>query len=150
MDAPSVIKASVIYRTGHRLTEVDYLEAIDALRDGMSQLEPDGDNCHVCHDSGHQAWECHHNPLVMAKRAAQARAMEGTAIPWRCFHCSQVFHTVEDAREHFGKDADVVAECRRRYICIRCAGTGFTDLGAAANKGPNANQEEKDQTYTSS
>lgn len=143
------MEVSVIYRTG-RPTQADYTDAIIALVAGMSQLEPDGDNCHVCHDSGHQAWECHHNPLVMAKRAAQARAMEGTAIPWRCFHCSQVFHTVEDAREHFGKDPRVVAECRRRYICIRCAGTGFTDLGDEENEGPNAKFEKAEATYTGS
>lgn len=141
---------SVCYRTG-RPTKADYEEAIEALLEGMSQLEPDGDNCHVCHDSGHQAWECHHNPLVMARRAAAARAIDGSALPWRCFHCRQVFHREEEAREHFGKNAYVVAECRRRYICIRCAGTGFTDLGDAANKGPNAKtQEDEDQARSSS
>ncbi len=102
----------------------------------MSQLEPDGDNCHVCHDSGHQAWECHHNPLVMARRASAARATGGSALPWRCFHCDQILHTVADAQDHFGKDPRVVAKCRRRYICITCAGTGFTDLGNSETKGP--------------
>jgi hypothetical protein len=58
---------SVIYRGTGRPTVEDYEEAILALLDGMRQLTPDGENCRICHDSGHQAWECHHNPLVVAR-----------------------------------------------------------------------------------
>lgn len=46
------------------LTKEGYERALEQLKDGMTQLEPDGDCCHVCHDSDHQAWECRHNPLV--------------------------------------------------------------------------------------
>jgi hypothetical protein len=47
-----------------RFTVKQYDEAIEALRNARTQLEPDGDNCHVCGDSGHQAFECGWNPLV--------------------------------------------------------------------------------------
>lgn len=40
-----------------------YDKAIEALRDGRDQLKPDARCCTVCHDTGHQAWECGHNPL---------------------------------------------------------------------------------------
>jgi len=115
-----------------RITAADYEEAIQALIEAKSQLEPDGDNCHVCHDSGHQAWECPHNPLAMARIAAAARGADGSALPWRCFHCGEIFADFESAQEHFGHNRAVVAECRRKFICTPCAGTGFTDLGRAA------------------
>lgn len=98
---------SVVHRQG-RPTAEDYNEAIQALRDASHQLEPDGLGCQVCGDSGHQAWECHHNPLVMARRASRANAHEGTAIPWRCFHCGQMFDNVTDARDHFGERDELV------------------------------------------
>jgi len=47
-----------------RFTKEQYEKAIEALKDGMTQLEPNGDNCHICHDSGHAAFECGWNPLV--------------------------------------------------------------------------------------
>lgn len=60
--------ASVVRRGGSgRITADEYDEAIRDLQDAKAQLQPDGNNCAVCHDSGHQAWECHHNPLVMAR-----------------------------------------------------------------------------------
>jgi hypothetical protein len=59
---------SVVHRTG-RPTFADYEEAIADLQHAQIQLEPDGQNCSVCHDSGHQAWECHHNPLIRARMA---------------------------------------------------------------------------------
>lgn len=46
-----------------RFTKHQYEEAIKSLRDGMTQLDPNADNCHVCGDSGHFAGECGHNPL---------------------------------------------------------------------------------------
>lgn len=47
-----------------RFTVKQYDAAIEALQSAKTQLEPDGDNCHVCGDSGHQAFECGHNPLL--------------------------------------------------------------------------------------
>lgn len=47
-----------------RFTKYQYERAIESLQDGMTQLEPDGQNCRVCGDGGHQAFECGHNPLV--------------------------------------------------------------------------------------
>ena len=47
-----------------RFTKEQYERAIQALTDGMTQLEPNGDNCHIYHDSGHSADACGFNPLV--------------------------------------------------------------------------------------
>lgn len=46
-----------------RFTIAQYDAAIQALTDAKQQLEPDGNHCAICGDSGHQAWECGHNPL---------------------------------------------------------------------------------------
>lgn len=105
---------SVVYRGSafDRITAEDYDEAIQDLQEAKTQLEPDGDNCHVCHDSGHQAWECHHNPLAMARQAAHMRHQ------WRCFHCGEVFTDATLAAEHFGNRGDekpaacLIAEAR--------------------------------------
>lgn len=97
---------SVVHREG-RPTAEDYSEAIEALMDARNQLEPDGRNCVVCGDSGHQAWECHHNPLVMARRFSAIMHAE----LWRCFHCNELFSSEATAREHFGKAEDEIARC---------------------------------------
>ena len=47
-----------------RFTASQYDQAIEALRDAREQLAPDGCCCRICHDTGHQAWECGHNPLL--------------------------------------------------------------------------------------
>ncbi|CAE6822220.1 hypothetical protein R70006_06256 [Paraburkholderia domus] len=100
--------ASVVRRRRSSfLTAEEYDEAIRDLQNAKTQLRPDGNNCAVCHDSGHQAWECHHNPLVMARRGVKAE------MEWRCFHCGFVCHTAEAAVEHFGKSEDEVARCLR-------------------------------------
>ena len=49
--------------TTDTFTREQYEKAIENLQLGMTQLEPDGNNCAICGDTGHQAWECHHNPL---------------------------------------------------------------------------------------
>ena len=46
-----------------RFTAAQYDAAIEALVAAKEQLEPDARCCRICHDSGHQAWECGHNPL---------------------------------------------------------------------------------------
>lgn len=89
------IKKSVIYRDG--LEWQDYQEAIDALRDAQRQPECISNCCSVCGDTGHSAHQCHHNPLVMARRSVfQTRV-------WRCFHCDEVFTNPLKAKEHFGE-----------------------------------------------
>ena len=98
------LESGVVYRVG-RLTATDYEEAIQALRDAATQLEPDGRNCVICHDGGHQAAECHHNPLVMARRFASASDV------WKCFHCGIAFRTELGAREHFGTGEEEIARC---------------------------------------
>lgn len=47
-----------------RYTLAQYEKAIEALKLGMTQLVPDGYNCSICGDGGHQAMECGRNPLV--------------------------------------------------------------------------------------
>lgn len=89
----------VIYRgvPGERITAEDYRDAIHDLESASGQLQPDGEHCRCCGDSGHQAWECHHNPLVMARRAAQRKQ------EYRCYHCGETF-VGKYAAEHFGDD----------------------------------------------
>lgn len=87
------------------VTEEDYDRAIENLRLGRKQLYPDGNCCSICEDTGHQAWECHHNPL------SYKYIHRGF---WRCFHCNTVFTVISDAEEHFGKfgEHDKPACCR--------------------------------------
>lgn len=47
-----------------RFTDKQYAKAIAHLNDARTQLEPNGHGCHCCGGSGHQAFECGHNPLV--------------------------------------------------------------------------------------
>lgn len=47
-----------------RFTDHQYAQAIEALQAARQQLEPDGNHCSICTDSGHMAWECGFNPLV--------------------------------------------------------------------------------------
>lgn len=47
-----------------RFTDKQYSTAIAHLQDARTQLEPNGHGCHCCGGSGHQAFECGHNPLV--------------------------------------------------------------------------------------
>lgn len=87
-------------------TRDQYHDAIARLKDGLSQLKPDGNNCHVCGDGGHQAWECHHNPLFMEQLAWKVYGGF-----WKCYHCGEVFTDDDKALEHFGSDDDIVAAC---------------------------------------
>jgi hypothetical protein len=57
-----------------RFTAEQYNEAIDNLMRGRQQLEPDGNCCSICGDSGHMAFECGHNPLLamaLCRRVAE-------------------------------------------------------------------------------
>lgn len=56
-------------RCARFFTVEEYHEAIEALRRATYQLQPDGKPCACCGDSDHQAFECHHNPLVMMAEA---------------------------------------------------------------------------------
>lgn len=57
-----------------RFTNEHYDKAIADIADARGQLEPDGRVCVICHDSGHQAWECGSNPLLaMVLCAATAK-----------------------------------------------------------------------------
>jgi hypothetical protein len=52
-----------------RISDDEYVDAIETIEEARTQLEPDGRDCAVCGDDGHQAWECHHNPVVLAKQS---------------------------------------------------------------------------------
>jgi hypothetical protein len=65
IDGMSLGPGMVVLESVHRHTKSEYFNAIRALLDAMTQLEPDGRPCTVCGDSGHLAWECHHNPLAV-------------------------------------------------------------------------------------
>lgn len=56
-------------RSSRRFTAEDYEEARLFIQAAATQLMPDGRDCACCGDRDHQAWECHHNPLVMAAEA---------------------------------------------------------------------------------
>lgn len=56
-----------------------YDQAIAALQAGKLQLEADGKNCSVCGDSGHQAFDCGHNPLV-AMTLCELIALESRSL----------------------------------------------------------------------
>ena len=86
----------------------NYDVAIEKLMAAKNQIEPDGNCCAICGDNDHQAWECHHNPLVMAQRMHEA---EGR---WRCFHCNEVFTDVDKAQEHFGAPGEYRPNCADR------------------------------------
>lgn len=73
-------------------TKAEYEKLIQTLKEGMTQLEPDGRLCVICEDSGHQAWECHHNPI----------SLEYKATHYRCFHCGVIFTHSCLAEDHFG------------------------------------------------
>lgn len=62
-----------------RFTPQDYQTAIENLQLGMTQLEPDGNDCAICGDVGHQAMECGRNPLV-AQRICKAVAQQSDAL----------------------------------------------------------------------
>lgn len=47
-----------------RFTVEQYQKAKQNIDDALTQLEPNGNGCHVCGDSGHQAFECGSNPLL--------------------------------------------------------------------------------------
>ena len=49
-----------------RFSEHQYDQAIEALGSAREQLVPDACCCRICHDTGHMAWECGHNPLRAA------------------------------------------------------------------------------------
>ena len=83
----------------------EYSEAMQMLMAGWGQLRPDGNNCAICGDSGHQAWECHQNPLVIIRRVKAAESK------WRCFHCGEVFDDSEAARQHFGNIPSATPRC---------------------------------------
>ena len=86
------------------LAKADYHKAIATLNAGLKQLEPDGNNCSICGDSGHQAWGCHHNPLTLQYAANTF---------WRCWHCGATFTDLAEAEEHFGKSRDEMVSCQR-------------------------------------
>jgi hypothetical protein len=114
------IQPSVVYRVGP-LSAADYDEAVEALREARTQLEPDGRGCVVCGDTGHQAMECHHNPLVLARRHATAEDV------WKCFHCGDKFTTEADARRHFGPELSPAPVCATALTRVAAAARALAE-----------------------
>lgn len=78
------------------ISESAYNKAMNAMASARTQLQPDGENCAVCGDTDHQAFECHHNPLVLARKWESATSV------YRCFHCGFVAKDEASAIAHFG------------------------------------------------
>ena len=72
-----------------RFTAAQYDHAIASLALAREQLSPDGRHCRICHDTGHQAWECGHNPLI-AMAACEEIARQAIELHDR-------IHMIEDA-----------------------------------------------------
>src|SRR5579862_4088845 len=87
-------QSSVVYR--ETFTELDYNDAIRALQAAKKQKGKEHHGCTVCWSSGHTADFCHHNPLVMARRAVILETS------WRCFYCNEMFTDAKEAAIHFG------------------------------------------------
>lgn len=91
------------------VTKDEYEKAIETIKLAMTQLEPDGRSCVICEDIGHQAWECHFNPMVNHIRYWDALNM------WQCYHCGEIFVSDDQAAEHFGPHGEwPVPVCRQR------------------------------------
>jgi hypothetical protein len=91
LDLASGKQVSAIYRDGP-ITAEDYDDVIALLLEAKNQLLPDGRHCCVCGDSDHQAFECHHNPLVLARRAAKMKLAFASAR-----RCGKTFAITEMA-----------------------------------------------------
>ena len=102
---------SVAYREGP-LAVADYDEAIEALKNARDQIAS-GDyrhGCAVCSDSGHDAKQCHHNPLILARQWAAATNV------WQCWHCGFIATNEVEARGHFGPNEHHPAECQLESV----------------------------------
>lgn len=119
-----------------RFTKRNYEEAIENLKAAMEQLEPDGRNCAICGDSGHQAFECGHNPLFAVRMCQQ--------IAEQAEELHQTLHSLAGWNQAFGEqlgpkkvtmpgDSELVSrECEdcggRGYgtngVCPHCMGLG--------------------------
>jgi len=72
-DRERFLRASVIYRD--TLTDHDYEEAILALHQAMRQADLLRVGCAICEDTGHTAEQCHHNPLLLARKWVAATSI---------------------------------------------------------------------------
>jgi hypothetical protein len=82
-----------------RFTASQYDQAIADLAVAREQLVPDGLCCRICHDTGHQAWECGLNPLL-----AMATC-EGVALAAAVLH--ERLHTIEDAMHDSDQSGEI-------------------------------------------
>lgn len=87
------------------LAKDDYVDAIQCMTLAMDQLIPDGRNCNICGDTDHQAFECDHNPLRLAKKWKNAVSV------WKCWHCGFIATSDVQAVNHFGKTDSETARC---------------------------------------
>lgn len=77
-----------------RFTQQQYDEAMQSLHDAREQLEPDGKPCACCGDSGHQAFECGHNPLVAMALCEQ--------IAKQSYDLHETLHLIAGMEFHMG------------------------------------------------
>lgn len=87
-------------------TKKDYENTIETIRLAMQQLDANGNNCSICGDNDHQAWECHFNPLVAMK-------LRNT---YKCYHCGKIFEG-KAAKEHFGTSDQKITKCQISKKC---------------------------------
>lgn len=97
------------------ITKRDCLAAMENIKLAMTQLVPDGHSCAVCGDTGHQAFECHFNPLVVQEK------IENFTNTWRCFHCNEIFTDPKEAEEHFGERSEMLLLQGARPVCVLSA-----------------------------
>lgn len=93
--------------TFKKLTREDYLAAIQAATDGMTQLENDGGCCVVCGSDSHLAWQCPHNATAMHLFATQVMHADW----WKCYHCDVILIGEDAAKDHFGHFMQDNANC---------------------------------------
>jgi hypothetical protein len=93
----------------------EHLEALRTILLSLQQLGPEGGNCKICGDNDHQAFECHLNIIVQARRGREKEQ------EWRCYHCNEVFNDSEAARKHFGNIPAATTRCiNEKCLCLSC------------------------------
>lgn len=123
-----------------RFTASQYDRAIEALREAREQLAPDGLCCRICHDSGHQAWECGHNPLL-AMATCEGVAQAAVALHDR-------LHTIEDAMNEIDQ-SEAIADWRESaHDLLHHLGGYDTTFGRRVGPGSVSVPEAADQIGT--
>lgn len=102
-----------------RYTKQEYKKAIENLKLGMEQLEPDGNCCSICGDSGHMAFECGFNPLEamrMCREISKGSEVLHETLHWLSGHNS-MFGVQMGPAKVIPPDDEIkaTAEFKKRY-----------------------------------